>query len=329
MRVLVTGGAGFIGANLLYHWAERHPEDELATLDALTYAGHLESIRPLLDSGRIRFVHGDIADPAVVREAVRGIDTIVHLAAESHVDRSIEAPAPFVRTNVVGTQVLLDAARASDVRRFHHVSTDEVFGSLPLEDRETRFTATTPYDPRSPYSATKAGADHLVRAYLHTYGLPVTISNCGNNYGPYQHPEKLVPKAITRLLNGQQVPLYGDGRNVRDWIFVGDHCRALDLIVQQGRTGSTYLIAGEGGHSNRELVGKILAVLGLGEERIEYVADRPGHDLRYALDASPSLLELGWRPQVGFEEGLTATIEWYRSRRDWWEPLAAPERAGR
>jgi dTDP-glucose 4,6-dehydratase len=327
VRVLVTGGAGFIGANLLHHWHREHPDDELVTIDALTYAGNLGSIRPLLDTKAVRLVHGDIADPAAVRSAIPGADLVVHLAAESHVDRSIATPAPFVRTNVVGTQVLLDAARDAGVGRFHHVSTDEVFGSLPLERPEERFGPGSPYDPKSPYSATKAGADHLVRAYAHTYGLVATISNCGNNYGPFQHPEKLIPNTITRALGGARVPVYGDGQNVRDWIHVEDHCRALDRIVHDGVPGRTYLVGASAERSNLEVVRAILAALKLPESRIEFVADRPGHDRRYALDAGATTRELGWQPARSFEEGLRATVDWYVAHRAWWEPLlAAPSR---
>ncbi len=321
MKVLVTGGAGFIGANLLHLWSARHPDDELATLDALTYAGHLSSIQPLLDSGRVRFLRGDIADPDAARDALRGCELVVHLAAESHVDRSISGPAPFLRTNVLGTGILLEAARLEDVTRFHHVSTDEVFGSLPLEGTPERFRPDRRYDPRSPYSASKAAADHLVRAYHHTYGLPVTISNGGNNYGPFQDPEKLVPKAITRLLAGRTVPIYGDGRNVRDWIHVRDHCEALDQISHRGRVGSTYLVGADSERSNLDLVRTILESLGLGMERIEFVADRPGHDRRYALDASATTEELGWRPSIPFTEGIHQTVAWYRAHPDWWGPL--------
>jgi dTDP-glucose 4,6-dehydratase len=322
VRVLVTGGAGFIGANLLYEWSRLHPDDELATLDSLTYAGRLESIQPLIDSGRVRFLKHDVADPVAVRDAVRGVDLILHLAAESHVDRSIAEPAPFVRTNVVGTQVLLDAARAADVGWYHQVSTDEVYGSLPIDPASGAFTEQSRYDPRSPYSATKAGADHLVRAYYHTYGLRTTISNCGNNYGPYQHPEKLIPKAISRLLRGQKVPIYGSGHNVRDWIHVRDHCHALDLITHRGEAGRTYLVGASNERTNLQIVRALLAILGLGEDRIEFVADRPGHDLRYALDAREIRDLLGWRPTTLFDQGLKETVEWYRAHPEWWEPVA-------
>ncbi|HEV2428629.1 MAG TPA: dTDP-glucose 4,6-dehydratase [Thermoplasmata archaeon] len=321
MRVVVTGGAGFIGGNLLYEWARTHPEDELVTIDALTYAGHLTTIRPLIDARRVAFVRADIADAPAMRGALEGADLLIHLAAESHVDRSIAAPAPFVRTNVVGTQVLLDAARENDVGRVHHVSTDEVFGSLPLSKDGAAFDETSRYDPRSPYAASKAGADHLVRAYHHTYGLPVTLSNGGNNYGPYQHPEKLIPRAVTRLLDGGRVPVYGAGLNVRDWIHVVDHCRALDLIAHRGTPGATYLVGARCERTNLEVLRAILQHLQLPEERLEHVADRPGHDLRYALDPGRLERELGWSPSIPFEEGIRATVDWYRANRAWWEPL--------
>ncbi len=339
MRVLVTGGAGFIGANLLHEWSATHPEDSLTTLDSLTYAANLGSIQPLLDAGKVTLVRGDVADPAVVRKAVRDIDTVVHLAAESHVDRSIDAPALFVRTNVLGTLTLLEAVRDSRVQRFHHVSTDEVFGSLPLEALSRRFDDSTRYDPRSPYSASKASSDHFVSAFHHTYGLPTTISNCSNNYGPYQHVEKLIPKAITFLLQGKRVPIYGTGKNVRDWVHVRDHCRALDAIVRRGEPGRTYLVGARQERSNADVVSQIVRLLGLTGDWTEPVADRPGHDLRYALD--PSTTEaLGWKATVPFEAGLQETIEWYRTHPAWWKGTsaapgpsagrrrAAPSRAG-
>jgi dTDP-glucose 4,6-dehydratase len=328
MRVLITGGAGFIGSNLVRMWVDRRPDDEVVVLDALTYAGHLESIQPVLDAGHATFVRGEIGDAPLVRRLMTGVDLVVHLAAESHVDRSIGDPAPFVRTNVLGTQVLLDGARLANVPRFHHVSTDEVFGSLALEPRSSKFEPSSPYDPRSPYSASKAGSDHLVRAYHHTYGLPVTLSNCGNNYGPFQHPEKLIPLAITRLLDGGRVPVYGDGKNVRDWIHVRDHASALMEIARRGRPGATYLVGADEQRSNLEVVRTILGALGLGEERIEFVPDRPGHDRRYALDARLLREELGWRPAIPFSEGVRDTVAWYRDHRSWWAPLRGPGAAG-
>ncbi len=321
MRVLVTGGAGFIGANLLYLLARNHPEDTLVTLDALTYAGHRESVRPLEDSGRLEFHHGDIRSRETVEPLVRAADAVVHLAAESHVDRSIADAIPFLETNVLGTGVLLEAARRADLKRFHLVSTDEVLGSLPLDRPDLKFTATSPYDPRSPYAASKAGADHLARAYFHTYGLPVTLSNCSNNFGPYHHPEKLIPLAVTNLLRGRKVPIYGDGKNVRDWIHVEDHCSALDLILRRGTPGETYLIGADQERTNNEVVRALLHILGKGAEWIEYVPDRLGHDRRYAIDARLIRETLGWRPRFEFEEALRQTVQWYSDHREWWMPL--------
>ncbi len=321
MRILVTGGAGFIGANLLHLLARDHPEDSLVTLDALTYAGHRESIRSLEQTGRLKFVHGDIRSQETVEPLVREADVVVHLAAESHVDRSISDARPFLETNVLGTGVLLEAARRHDLRRFHLVSTDEVMGSLPLDRPELKFTTTSPYDPRSPYAASKAGADHLARAYFHTYGLPVTLSNCSNNFGPFHHPEKLIPLAITNLLRGRKVPVYGDGKNVRDWIYVEDHCAAIDQIVRRGKPGSTYLVGADCELPNNEVVRRILRIMGKGEEWIEYVRDRPGHDRRYAIDSSVLREALGWRPRHSFDDALRATVQWYTDHRGWWEPL--------
>ncbi|HZY69758.1 MAG TPA: dTDP-glucose 4,6-dehydratase [Thermoplasmata archaeon] len=327
MRILITGGAGFIGANLVRHWVEAHPDDEVVVLDALTYAGHRTSIRDLEESRKIEFIHGDIRVPADVRRAVEGADVIAHLAAESHVDRSIADPAPFFSTNVLGTYTLLEASRTvADGVRFHHVSTDEVFGSLPLDDPSRRFTEATPYAPRSPYAASKAASDHLVRSYFHTYGLPATVSNCGNNYGPFQDPEKLIPLAIARLLQGGRVPLYGSGTNVRDWIHVSDHCRALDAIVRHGRAGATYLVGADGEMSNSEVVERLVHLLGRERSAIEHVADRPGHDARYAIDSRATRTALRWTPTVGFEEGLASTVRWYQEHRGWWEPILAERR---
>lgn len=324
MKVILTGGAGFIGANLAYHWSDAYPEDELVVLDKLTYAGHRESLAPLEQAGKIRFILGDIVDPDVVDSALRGASLVLHLAAETHVDRSLADPAPFLTTNVLGTRTLLEGARKHNVGRFLLVSTDEVFGSLPLDHPELRFTLTSRYDPRSPYAASKAAADHLARAYHHTYGLPVLISNCGNNYGPFQHPEKLIPLAITRLLQGKKVPLYGDGANVRDWIHVEDHARALAAIARRGTPGETYLVGADGERSNREVLARLLALLHREPESIEPVADRLGHDRRYAIDPSHLRESLGWRPEVSFDEGLARTVAWYQEHRSWWEPLVRP-----
>lgn len=322
MRVVITGGAGFIGSNLVHLWAKTHPEDDLVVFDLLTYAGRRESLADLEGSAHYRFVRGDVADPEAVRSALRGAELVVHLAAESHNDRAIRDPAPFVRTNVVGTATLLEACRALDIPRLHHVSTDEVFGSLDLADG-ARFTDESPYRPRGPYSASKAAADHLVRAWSVTYGLRATLSNCGNNYGPFQFPEKLIPLAVTRLLTGGRVPLYGDGLHVRDWIYVDDHCRALDAVCHRGRPGTTYLVSAESEVANREVVAEVLRALHAPPTAVERVADRPGHDRRYALDPSRLKSELGWTARVPFPEGIARTVAWYREHPDWWRPLVA------
>lgn len=321
MNLLVTGGAGFIGSNFIHYWMKNHPGDHITNFDVLTYAGHLENLKSLQDNKRYTFVKGDICDRNAVDEVVEQADVIVHFAAESHVDRSISDSAPFIRTNILGTHTLLESALKHGKKRFHHISTDEVFGALPLNTAE-KFTLQTPYNPRSPYSASKAGSDHLVRAYFTTYGLPITISNCSNNYGPFHHPEKLIPLAITNLLGGKKIPVYGDGLYVRDWLYVEDHCRAIDLILTRGKIGETYLVGGlTDDISNIDVVRKILAIMGKSENMIEWVTDRPGHDRRYAIDWSQTKEQLGWEPQHDFVEGLTQTIRWYQDNEDWWKPL--------
>ncbi len=320
MKVALTGGAGFIGSNLAHYWRRVHPDDELVVVDALTYAGHRESIRDLETSRQFRFIRADLRDSSPLEEAVRGSDLLIHLAAETHNDRAVADPMPFVRTNVEGTAVLLEATRRLDIPRFHHVSTDEVFGSLPLGTPD-RFDESSPYQPRSPYAASKAAGDHLVRAWNETYGLPVTLSNCSNNFGPFQHPEKLIPLAITRLLGGGKVPVYGDGLNVRDWIHVDDHCTAIDAVCHRGRIGTTYLVSAGCELPNLEVVRRILRQFGKGEDSIEYVKDRPGHDRRYALDSRRLRDELGWTPAHSFDEALSSTVEWYRSNAAWWQTL--------
>lgn len=321
MRVLVTGGAGFIGSNYVRSVLDRrYPAfagAEVVVLDLLTYAGTLTNLAGCLD--RLDFVEGDIRDPVTVRRAMRGVDVVVHFAAESHVDRSIAGAADFVSTNVVGTQVLLDAAVAADVERFVHVSTDEVYGSIDTGS----WPEEHPLQPNSPYAASKAAADLLARAYHRTHGLPVCITRCSNNYGPHQFPEKLVPLFVTNLLDGVKVPLYGDGGNVRDWLHVDDHCAAIQLVAEKGRAGEVYNIGGGAELTNRELTSRLLAATGAGEEMVEPVPDRPGHDRRYSVDWSKIATELGYAPRVPFEEGLAATVAWYRDHRTWWEPLKA------
>lgn len=327
MKLFVTGGAGFIGANFILHWMQNHPADSIVNFDLLTYAGNLENLKSVDQNPNYSFVQGDIRSPQAVRAAMAGADMVVHFAAETHVDRSITDPGAFVTTNVVGTQVLLDAARDLNIKRFHHISTDEVFGSLELGSN-TKFSEDTPYDPHSPYSASKAGSDHLVRAYHDTYSLPITISNCANNYGFYHFPEKLIPLAITNLLEGKKVPVYGDGLNVRDWLFVVDHCRAIEAILLNGKDGETYCVGGLWQDiSNLDLVKMILKIMGKSEDEIEYVPDRPGHDRRYAIDFSKIERELGWKPSVTLEEGLRQTIEWYQTNPEWWQRIKSGEYA--
>ena len=318
MRILVTGGAGFIGANFVQHVLAEHAEDELVTFDLLTYAGNLANLEPVMGERRHRFVRGDIADAAAVTAALDGIEAVVHFAAESHVDRSISDASDFLRTNVVGTQVLLDAARAAGVRRFVQVSTDEVYGSLGPSGA---FTEESPLRPNSPYAASKAGADLLVRAAQRTHGLDAVITRCSNNYGPYQFPEKLIPLFVTNALADQPLPLYGDGCQVRDWIHVADHCRALDLVLRRGRSGEIYNIGGGNERRNVDVAHLILKTLGKPESLLRSVADRPGHDRRYAIDAAKIHGELGWKPRETFDAGITATLAWYQSNRPWWEAV--------
>lgn len=323
MKLLITGGAGFIGSNFIHFILENNPEISVINLDALTYAGNLENVKRWDGDARYRFVKGDICDATLVDTLVPGVDTIVHFAAESHVDRSILGPEAFVRTNVFGTFTLLEAARKHGNKRFHHVSTDEVFGALKPEDEP--FSETTSYDPRSPYSASKASSDHLVRAYFHTYGLPITISNCSNNYGPYHFPEKLIPLAITNLVEGKPVPVYGDGQQVRDWLYVEDHARAIALILEKGKIGETYCVGGNGERENLWIVKQLLALLGQDESVIEYVKDRAGHDRRYAINFDKIKHELGWEPSVDLETGLVKTVKWFKENESWWKNVKSGE----
>lgn len=318
-KILVTGGAGFIGSNFIRYWLKANPSDEIINLDKLTYAGNLENLTDISQNPNYTFVQGDICDTDLVDSLLKGVDLIVHFAAESHVDRSIKDSSDFIKTNVEGTRVLLEAAKNNGGIRFHHVSTDEVFGSLSL--RDPKFNENTPYDPRSPYSASKASSDHLVRAYFHTHNLPITISNCSNNYGPYQFPEKLIPLFITNLIEGKKVPVYGQGQNVRDWIHVEDHNRGVEQIIKKGKIGETYCLGGNNEIKNIEITQNILQLMGQGEEMIEYVNDRLGHDLRYAIDFSKAERELGWRPQIDFVSGLQDTISWYKNNPAWWQKL--------
>lgn len=320
MKLFVTGGAGFIGSNFIRYWLQNQ-DGEIVNFDALTYAGNQENLRDIENDPRYTFVRGDIRDAAAVEQAMKGCTHVVHFAAETHVDRSITGPQVFVQTNVIGTQVLLDVALKLGIERFHHISTDEVFGSLELGTND-KFSEMTPYDPRSPYSASKAGSDHLVRAYGETFELPYTITNCSNNYGPFHFPEKLFPLAITNLLENKKVPVYGDGLNVRDWLYVEDHCRAIAAVLLNGNNGDTFLVGGVvKDFSNLDVVHLILDLMGKGEEMIEFVEDRKGHDRRYSVDWTKLHTELGWEPSVTLEEGLEKTIQWYRDNEWWWKPL--------
>ncbi len=325
MKLLVTGGAGFIGSNFILYWMKNHPADSIVNFDKLTYAGNLENLKEVEKNPNYSFVHGDITDSIAVNKTMEGIDIVVHFAAETHVDRSISGPAVFVMTNVVGTQVLLDAALKNNIKKFHHVSTDEVFGALELEDNN-KFKESTPYNPRSPYSASKSGSDHLVRAYHTTYGLPITITNCSNNYGPFMFPEKLIPLAITNILEDKKIPIYGDGLYVRDWLYVEDHARAIDMVLKSGKVGETYLVGGMTElYPNIEIAKKIVKLLGKDEGSIEFVKDRPGHDRKYDVDWSKIKQELGWEPKYSFDEYLEKTVNWYKDNRSWWEHIKSGE----
>ena len=314
MKLMVTGGAGFIGSNFIHFWLKTHPEDVVVNFDLLTYAGNLENLKTVEQNPQYSFVKGDICDREAVFAVAKDVDVIVHFAAESHVDRSILDPSAFIRTNVMGTQTLLDAAREFDIR-FHHVSTDEVYGTLGPD--EEPFDEETAYAPRSPYSASKAASDHLVRAYYATYGTKITISNCSNNYGPYHFPEKIIPLFISNLMNGQTVPVYGDGGQIRDWIHVDDHNRGVDAIIQKGRIGETYCLGGGNQTTNLELTKKLIELCGRDESAIEFVKDRPGHDRRYDVDFSKATEEFGWKPEIDLDEGLAMTVEWYKNNQEW------------
>ena len=327
MKILVTGGAGFIGSNFIYYMLEKHPGYKVVCLDALTYAGNLETLEDAMKNPDFKFVKGDITD----REAVRNLfkeekfDIVVNFAAESHVDRSIEEPEVFLKTNILGTQVLMDASREYEVKRYHQVSTDEVYGDLPLDRPDLFFTEETPIHTSSPYSASKASADLLVMAYHRTYGFPATISRCSNNYGPYHFPEKLIPLMIANALADKSLPVYGEGLNIRDWLYVKDHCSAIDLIIHNGRVGEVYNIGGHNEKANIDVVKTILKELGKPESLITYVTDRRGHDMRYAIDPTKIHNELGWLPETKFDDGIKMTIKWYLDNKPWWENIISGE----
>ena len=323
MKIIVTGGAGFIGGNFVHYMLKEHPEYQIICLDKLTYAGNMETLEPVMDNPNFTFVKADIAD----RDAVYALfekekpDVVVNFAAESHVDRSITDPGIFLQTNIIGTGVLLDACRIYGIKRYHQVSTDEVYGDLPLDRPDLFFTEETPLHTSSPYSASKASADLLVMAYHRTYGLPTTISRCSNNYGPYHFPEKLIPLMIANALNDKPLPVYGKGENVRDWLYVEDHCRAIDMIIHKGRVGEVYNIGGHNERTNLQVVKTVLKELGKSEDLITYVTDRPGHDRRYAIDPAKIHAELGWEPLTLFDQGIKKTVKWYLENREWWEHI--------
>lgn len=327
MKILVTGGAGFIGGNFVHYMVNRYPEDMIVNLDLLTYAGNLETLKPVENKPNYKFIKGDIADRKFVFELFQkeGFDAVVNFAAESHVDRSIENPTIFVTTNVLGTTTLLDASKEFGVKRYHQVSTDEVYGDLPLDRPDLFFTEATPLHTSSPYSSSKASADLFVLAYYRTFGLPVTISRCSNNYGPYHFPEKLIPLTISRALANESLPVYGTGENVRDWLYVEDHCAAIDLILRHGRIGEVYNVGGHNERTNLEVVKTILKVLNKPESLIRYVKDRPGHDMRYAIDPTKLENELGWKPEYNFDTGIRQTIEWYLNNKEWWQNIISGE----
>ena len=327
MKILVTGGAGFIGGNFVHYMVNKYPEDMIVNLDLLTYAGNLETLKPVEDKPNYKFVRGDIADRKFVFDLFEKekFDVVINFAAESHVDRSITNPEIFVQTNVLGTTTLLDASNEFGVKRYHQVSTDEVYGDLPLDRPDQFFTEETPLHTSSPYSSSKASADLFVMAYHRTFGTPVTISRCSNNYGPYQFPEKFIPLIISRAMNDEKIPVYGEGLNVRDWLHVYDHCVAIDLIVRNGKVGEVYNVGGHNERTNMQIVSTVLGVLGKPMSLIEHVADRKGHDRRYAIDPAKITRELGWNPTYTFETGIPMTIQWYLDNKEWWENIISGE----
>lgn len=327
MNILVTGGAGFIGANFVFYMLDKHPEYDIVCLDTLTYCGNIKTLEPVMDNPHFKFVKGDVTDRKLVFRLFEEekFDVVVNFAAESHVDRSIEDPGVFLRTNILGTQTLMDASNEYGVARYHQVGTDEVYGDLPLDRPDLFFTEDMPLTASSPYSASKASADLLVMAYHRTYGLPVTISRCSNNYGPYQFPEKLIPLMIKNALADEKLPVYGTGENVRDWLYVEDHCKAIDMIIHDGKVGEVYNIGGHNEKSNLEVVRTILKQVGKSEDLITFVGDRKGHDLRYAIDPTKIHDELGWLPETRFDDGIRQTIDWYLDNRSWWEEIISGE----
>ncbi len=327
MNIIVTGGAGFIGSNFVFHMLKAHPYYRIICLDKLTYAGNLSTLEPVMDNPNFRFVKADICDKEAVEKLFEEEkpDIVVNFAAESHVDRSIENPQIFLETNIIGTSVLMDACRKYGIKRYHQVSTDEVYGDLPLDRPDLFFTENTPIHTSSPYSSSKAGADLLVLAYHRTFGLPVTVSRCSNNYGPYQFPEKLIPLMIIRALHDESLPVYGDGLNVRDWLYVEDHCKAIDLIIHNGKVGEVYNVGGHNEMANIDIVKLILKQLGKPESLITYITDRKGHDRRYAIDPTKIHNDLGWLPETKFADGIVKTINWYLENESWWQPIVSGE----
>ena len=321
MKILVTGGAGFIGSNFIIYIMKKYPDYEIINLDKLTYAGNLENLKSVENNPKYTFIHGDICDRGTVKKAMSGCDIVVHFAAESHVDRSIIGPTIFIETNIIGTEILLETAKDLGIKRFHHVSTDEVFGTLSLDNLNEKFNEKTPYSPRSPYSASKASSDHLVRAFIETYNFPATISNCTNNYGPFQFPEKAIPLFITNAFKNKPLPIYGTGKAIRDYLYVIDHCIAIDLILHKGKNGQTYCIGGDSEKNGIEISETILNLLEKPKNLKVFVEDRKGHDMRYAMNHSKITNELGWNPSVTFEQGIKETIKWYKNNESWWKKL--------
>ena len=319
MKILVTGGAGFMGSDFVRTFVRKYPKNQVVVLDKLTYAGNLGNLKEIKERKNFEFIKGDIGDASLVNKLMKGVEVVFHFAAETHVDRSILDPQVFIKTNVLGTHVLLESALKNKIKRFHHVSTDEVFGSLPLNTKE-KFTPFSPYKPNSPYAASKAAADHLVRSYSVTYGLPIVITNSSNNFGPYQHLEKFIALSITNAIENKNIPVYGDGFYIRDWLFVEDHTSAILTILEKGKVGETYLISADNEYTNIDIAKKILRILKKDKSLIEFVKDRPGHDRRYALDGS-KIKKLGWKQKNSFDKSLEATVQWYKENRNWWKKL--------